>query len=402
MKNKAKKNQNLFIKLTLVAVILFAAIFGYNHYVENSNQANAQPENGQQNSAMPVEVKKIQKEKIRIWSQFSGRIAAVEIVEVMPRVLGEITEIHFEEGSLVEKGDLLYIIDPRPFEAEMANAEADLKSAKSEAKFAKLELERAKKLVEKEFVSISRVDNLQNEYDIALANISAAEARLRQAELNLEFAYIKAPVSGKISRAEITVGNLVQNQLAPPVLTTIVSNDRVYAEFDVDEKTYINNIRGTKDLSEIPVKLTLSTDDSVVYTGNIHAFDNKLDVNSGTIRARAILENKDGVLIPGMFANIELGSPNKQEVILVDEKIVGTDQSKKYVYVVNNSDEVEYREVTLGKSMAGKRIIKTGLKEGDVVITNNLVKIRPGTKVSPNYNSSDDTKVSRLDEDNAG
>lgn len=329
-----------------------------------------------------VDVVTIQPQSVRIWSKFSGRLRAVDYVQVRPRVGGTITKVLFEEGAIVEKGSPLFVIDPRPFEAEFASARAELESALSRTNLTKQELRRAKGLVQKNAISQSRFDAAKNDYQVAMASINSAKARMRRANLDLEYAHIKAPISGRISRAEITEGNVIQAGPNAPVLSTIVSIDQLYAEFDVDEQTYIQTRRKTTG-DAMPVELTLTSDASVVYQGVIHSFDNQLDTTSGTIRARAIFNNKDGALVPGMFATVRLGSPSEQWILLVSDRAVRTDQDKKYVYIVTSDKKVAYREVKLGEPREGQRVVLTGLASGDQVLVNSLQRVRPDMEVQP-------------------
>ncbi|MFB3146095.1 MAG: efflux RND transporter periplasmic adaptor subunit, partial [Nitrospirales bacterium] len=245
-----------------------------------------------------VEVVTLQPQSVRFWREFSGRLRAIDYVEVRPRVGGTITQVLFEEGAIVQKGDPLFVIDPRPFEAEFASARAAMETAQSKTVLAKQELGRAKGLVKKNAISQSRFDAAKNDYQVAMASINAAKARMRRTYLDLEYAHIKAPVSGRISRAEITKGNVIEAGANAPVLTTIVSIDQLYAEFDVDEQTYIKTRRQAGE-GAMPVELTLPSDTSVVYQGVLHSFDNQLNTASGTIRVRGIFDNQDGALVPG-------------------------------------------------------------------------------------------------------
>lgn len=348
------------------------------------NTTDAQAENPEAAEAYvpQVDVVTVEPQALRVWSNFSGRLAAVDTVQVRPRVGGTITEILFKDGQLVEKGAPLYVIDPRPFEAEVASAKADLESARSQAALAKQELDRAKKLVANKHISESALDARKNTYRVSNASINAAKAALIQAELDLEYAHIQAPVSGRISRAEITEGNVIEAGANAPVLTTIVSNDKLFAEFDVDEQTYINTVRNMA-AGEMPVELRLSSSSDVVYEGIIDSFDNRLDTTSGTIRARAIFDNADGALLPGMYADVRMGSAGKEKLMIVPERAVGTDQDKKYVYVISPEQTVEYREVRLGRTLDGKRIISSGLQAGEQVMVNSLQRVMPGMGVQP-------------------
>ena len=368
--------------LTLLLAIGILTIGGVT--IRYISQAYASKE-AQTSDAMPipsVDVVTLQPQSIRSWSKFSGRLRAVNYVEVRPLVGGTIMNVLFEDGTLVKKGDSLFMIDPRPFKAEFASARAELESAQSRATLTKQELVRAKGLVKKNAISQSRFDTAKNDYQMAMASINSAKARMRRAYLDLEYAHIKAPVSGRISRAEITEGNVIEAGPNAPVLTTIVSIDQLYAEFDVDEQTYVKTWRQS-DGNTMPVELMLASDASVVYQGKIHSFDNQLNTTSGTIRARAIFDNKDGVLVPGMFVTVRLGSPSEESTLLVSDRAVRTDQNKKYVYVVTSEKKVAYREVRLGQPREGQRVVLSGLVSGDQVLVNSLQRVLPDMEVQP-------------------
>lgn len=325
----------------------------------------------------------MQAEKVRTWNSFSGRLAAVDIAEIKPLVGGELQQVKFDDGQKVEKGDLLFVIDPRPYQAAVKRAEAQLASARSRAKLADDELKRTQQLVKKKLVSESVFDAARNEYQVANASIEEARSALAQTKLDLDYCYIRAPFSGQVSRAELTVGNIIETSPNAPVLTTLVANDKLYAEFDVDEQTYIKSVRHSQSDEPMPVQMTLAADESVSYKGKIHSFDNQLDTSSGTIRARAIFDNTDGALTPGMYANLKLGSAQEQDVMLIPERAIGTNQDKKFVYVLNDDNEATYRQVTLGQHHDERRIINSGLQSGDRVVINGLSHIRPNSKVTP-------------------
>ncbi len=367
----------------LMSIALSVALIAGSSGLYYTTQAQSANENQTQivQQTPAVDVITLKPRQLRIWSEFSGRLEAVDHVEVRPRVSGAIQEVLFTEGAIVKAGDPLYVIDPRPYEAAVASAEAELASAGSQAQLAKSELERAAGLVKKKLISQSTYDARHHDYRVALASIDAARAALKKASLDLEYAHISAPVSGRISRAEITVGNVIEAGANAPVLTTIVSNDKIYAEFDVDEQTYVKTIRSSSAAELMPVELRLSAADDIVYHGEIHSFDNRLDTSSGTIRARAIFKNTDGALVPGMYASVRLGSPEEINALLISERAIGTDQDKKFVYVVNDEGKIAYREVTLEGRAKGKRIVRTGLKAGEKVVVNSLLRVRPDMSV---------------------
>jgi multidrug efflux system membrane fusion protein len=334
-----------------------------------------------------VTVQTVTPESVRLWSQFSGKLVAVDAAEIRPEVSGRITEIRFEDGQQVKAGDVLVVIDPRPYKAALAKAEADLHSARTHATFARKEADRAQKLVRTNVIPKRLRDERVSARDMADAAVASASATLQQARLDVEHAYVKAPISGQVGRAEITVGNVVEAGSTAPLLTTVVSRDAMYADFEVDEKTYLHAIRGIggnpKAVRTIPVTLRLRGDESRDYSGFIHAFDNQISGSSGTIRARALFANADGSLMSGMFASVEMGSKSADKTILIPERAISTDQNKKFVYVVGEGNKVAYREVVLGSTMQGQRVIASGLHAGDKVIIDGLQRVQPDAVVEP-------------------
>ncbi len=335
---------------------------------------------------IPVKVVSIKPQTIQLWRQYSGSIVAVDSAQIRPQVSGRITKILFQDGQYVKKGDVLIIIDPRPFQAALKQAKASLATAKTQVDFAKKELERAKELVKKKAVAKRLLDERQNNYQIAQAAVLNAQAQVETAEINVDYAHIKAPISGIVSRAEITQGNLVQSGSNAPVLTSIVTQDNVYIDFELDEKTYIDSIQQTpaNNIKTIPVRIQIAGFDKI-YTGNMHSFDNRIDPSTGTIRGRALFDNSDGKLLPGMTISVKMGQATSQnnKQILISEKAIGTDQDRKFVYIVSPENKATYREVKIGPSIAGQRIILNGLKEGDKVISQGLMRIRPNALVNP-------------------
>jgi len=337
--------------------------------------------------AVPVNTVTMEPQKAQIWSEFSGRLDAVDYAEIRPQVSGRITEIRFQDGQEVKAGDVLFVIDPRPFEAAVAKAAADLQQARTNASLAKANLARADSLKKAGAIALQSYDQAANASAVADAAIGAAQAALTQARLDVDHAYVKAPISGRVSRAEITVGNLVQAQNNAPLLTSIVSNNGIYADFDVDEQTFIRDIHpaaGTQALQhKIPVELTLPGGGPRVYKGFIESFDNHIDTGSGTIRARARFDNADGSLVPGLYARLKVGGGRPHEAILIDDAAVGTDQAKKYVLVVDEGNKVQYREVLLGDLHEGLRIVTSGLKPGERVVVHGVQRARPNEVVKP-------------------
>ncbi len=333
--------------------------------------------------APAVDVVVLQPQEIRTWAGFSGRLAPVESAAIKPLVSGTIQQVLFTEGQQVKKGQPLFVIDPRPHQASVQRAQAQLATAQSRATLAKDELTRAEQLIGAKLVSQSVYDAALSAHQVAQADVKQADAALNQAKLDLEYAHISAPISGRVGRAELTVGNVVDAGVNAPVLTQIVANDKLYAEFNVDEAAYVQLVRNTNDVQAMPVELSLAGDTAATYEGHIYAFDNRLDTASGTIRARAIFENKDGALTAGMFANVRLGSAEKVQALLVPERAIGTNQSKKYVMVVDENNTANYREVTLGDHYQGQRVVQVGVNAGEKVIVNGLSHVRPKSVVSP-------------------
>lgn len=345
---------------------------------------------------LQANVQTVTEQKVRIWNEFSGRLHAVDFAEVRPEVSGRITEVRFEDGQTVKAGDILFVIDPRPYEDAVAKAQARVAAAKSSIEYTKSEQKRAEILIQAHAIAQRDFDQSASSDRVAVSTLDAAEAELKQAQLDLERAFVKAPITGRASRAEITVGNLVQSGPAAPVLTSIASKDGIYADFEVDEQTYLETIRnaaaGNDQERLIPVQLILPGDRGHVYEGRIWNFDNRIDINSGTIRARAKFDNTDNVLVPGMFITVRLASSQEQTAILVPGRSIGSDQNKKFVYVLGEGNKAAYREVQLGKSIREQRVIESGLTPGDRVIVDGVQHARPGVFVEPTEMKPTDEK----------
>jgi multidrug efflux system membrane fusion protein len=338
--------------------------------------------------ATPVGVLTLSPETLRVWSSFSGRMQAVDDASIRPEVSGRITQIRFKDGANVKAGEVLMVIDPQPYEAAVAKAEAHVASATSKAGFAKTELDRAANLVKSQAIAQRLYDERESDAKVAQADILSAQAELKQAHIDLDHAYVKSPISGRVSRAEITLGNLVQTGPNAPVLTTVVSNDGIYADFEVDEQTYLRSIRSHAATQEkeqaIPVEVSVPGDEDHPYKGKIFSFDNHIDTGSGTIRARARFANEDGALVPGMFVSVKVASASDQSVLLVPDRAIGSDQSKRFVYVVTPDNKVAFREVTLGQdAREGQRIVLSGVKPGERVVVDGIQHIRPDALVAP-------------------
>lgn len=366
-----------------MAVIAMNAVSGSS--TANASAAEAPP------SLPTVETITLENTPMRHWSSFSGRLTAVDSAQLRPLVSGTIEQVLFEDGDEVEQGQTLFVIDPRPFEARLAQARAALQSAESAAQLAETEFNRANALAQNKAVSESIRDNRANDLHIAQSQLASAQAQEIEAALDLEYAYVKAPFSGRVGRAEVTVGNIVQAGPNAPVLTSLVNLERLYAEFDVDEENYFRIVRSRNDNSSegeralssiVPVEITIQGQDDRVYRASLYAFDNQLDESSGTIRARAIVQNLDSSLIPGLFANVRIGTAQETPTLLVPERAISVSQSKRFVYVVDADNKVQFREVTLGQSIDGQRVVLSGLSRGERVIVNGIQRVRNDMQVA--------------------
>jgi multidrug efflux system membrane fusion protein len=340
--------------------------------------------------ATPVSVATVATTDVNTWDEFSGRLEAVERVDVRSRVAGAVQAAHFREGSLVKQGDLLITIDPAPYAAEVERAEAQVASAQARVSFTRSEQERARRLWEEKAIAQRELDERVNAGREAEANLRAAQASLQSARLNLGYTQVRAPVAGRIGKIEVTVGNLVAAGPGAPVLTTLVSVSPIYASFDADEQVVVKALKdlpggasARAKLEGIPVQMGTAGLEGTPYEGKLQLIDNQVDARSGTVRVRAAFDNKDGALIPGQFARIRMGQSRSESAVLVNERAVGTDQNKKFVMVVDADNKTVYREVTLGASVNGLRVVTKGLKAGERIVVNGLQHVRPGALVAP-------------------
>ena len=325
------------------------------------------------------------------WDEYSGRFQAIDTVEVRPRVSGYIDRVLFREGQAVKKGDTLIVIDPRPYQADFDRAKAELELAKSQRQLAELEATRVHKLKDSGAVSQEELDERVSNLNQKEASVASAQAALNSAALNLSFTKVQAPVEGQTSRAEVTRGNLVTGgNNGGTLLTTIVSTDPVYVYFEGDENAYLHynelarsGERPSSRKAANPVRVGLANEEGFPHEGHMDFVDNQLNVRTGTIRARAVLDNKDGLFTPGMFARVQLLGSSEHEAILIEERAIGTDQTQNYVLVLAAGNKVEYRPVQLGRALQGLRIVRKGLKSGEVVVVNGLQRVRPGVEVTP-------------------
>lgn len=354
-----------------------------------SAQVEANPPTGAP-PAVPVSVATVEQREVATWDEFSGRLEAVERVDIRSRVAGTVQAVHFREGGLVKAGDLLITIDPAPYAAEVDRATAQVAAAQARAAFTTSEHERAQRLWEQRAIAEREFEERANARRAADADLRAAQAALQSARLNLGYTQVKAPVSGRVGKLEVTVGNLVAAGPGAPVLTTLVSVSPIYASFDADEQVVARALQTLREasgkaarLESIPVRMATATSADTIFEGHLQLVDNQVDAASGTVRVRAVFDNADGSLMPGQFAKLRMGRPQAASAVLIDERAVGTDQSRKFVLVVDADNKTAYREVTLGGTADGLRIVTAGLQAGERIVVNGLQRVRPGSLVAP-------------------
>ena len=336
--------------------------------------------------AIAVSVAQVVQQDVALWDEFSGRLEAVQRVDIRPRVAGAVQAVHFREGALVNKGDLLFTLDAAPFAADVDRAQAQVVAAQARLSYTHSEMERSTRLWEERAIAQREHDERVNAQREADANLRAAQAALQTARLNLGYTQVRAPIAGRVGRVEVTVGNLVASGASAPVLTTMVSVSPIYASFDSDEQVVVRALGGENArarLERIPVQMGTGTAGGTPHAGHLQLIDNQVDAQSGTVRVRAVFDNADGALMPGQFARIRMGQAGSTSAVLVSERAVGTDQSKKYVMVVGAGEVAEYREVQLGAPVDGLRIVTAGLKAGERVVVNGLQRVRPGAHIDP-------------------
>ncbi|WP_207887105.1 multidrug efflux RND transporter periplasmic adaptor subunit MexE [Pseudomonas sp. 30_B] len=338
-----------------------------------------------QNMPAPkVSVAEVIEQPINEWDEFTGRLEAPESVELRPRVSGYIDRVAFREGTLVKKGDLLFQIDPRPFEAEVHRLEAQLQQARANQTRTVNEAARGERLRATNAISAELADARSAAATEAKAVVAATQAELDNARLNLSFTQITAPIDGRVSRAEVTAGNLVNS--GQTLLTTLVSTDKVYAYFDADERVYLKYMdlarKGGPDArGSSPVYLGLTGEDGFPHEGKLDFLDNQVNPKTGTIRGRAVFDNDGNQFTPGLYARIKLVGSGTYPAALIKDEAVGTDLGKKFVLVMDKDSKVQYRSIELGPKLEGLRIVRNGLAKGDRIVVNGLQRVRPGAQV---------------------
>ncbi|MCE9686421.1 efflux RND transporter periplasmic adaptor subunit [Shewanella sp. AS16] len=347
-----------------------------------------QAEQAGQQALPQVDVAQVIQERITEWDEFTGRLQAPETVTLVPRVSGYIQEVHFKEGAMVEAGELLFQIDPNAFIAEVQRLSAELTSAQTAQQLAANDFERANKLFGHNAVSAELLDSRLAHKRQTAAAVASVQAALDKAKLDLSYTKVTAPIAGRVSYALVTAGNYVS--AGQSQLTRLVSTANMHAYFDVDEQTYLKYARLTaqgkladKRDGGNPVYMALANDSDFNYVGKVDFVDNAVDQRTGTIRVRASFDNRDNLLLPGLFARIRVAGSASYDAVLIDDKAIGTDLNNKFVLLVNEQNQLEYRGVTLGEKVRGLRIISQGLSANDRIVVKGLQRVRPKMQVEP-------------------
>lgn len=354
-----------------------------------ANSAAAAP------AAPPITAATVIERQVTETQEFSGRLEAVERVDIRARVSGFITQVYFKPGSLVKKGELLFEIDPRPFQAEASRAEAAANSAIARADLAKLELDRAQRLLADKAIAQREFDEKASALKELDANVRAAQASLQAARLNIAYTKVQSPITGRVSKAEITTGNLVD---PTAVLTSVVSNNPIYATFDGDEATFLRVGRDAHKGAPVAVKVGLANETGFPHEGKLEFVDNSLDTATGSVRMRATFNNDDNTLVPGLFARVQLGGSagSASSAVLINDRAVGTDQNRKFVYVISAANKAEYRAVVLGPTVDGLRIVRSGVRPGEKIVVNGLQRVQPGAPVNAQMVAMDADRKAEL------
>ncbi len=365
----------------LAGVGLLAAFLSFSGF----GHTRAKPQAAASVALPPVTVAEVIHRPLREWQEFSGRLQAVNTVEVRPRVSGYVDRVAFSDGARVKKGQLLFQIDPRPFQAEVERLIAERNRSVSDLELAKANRARAERLISAHAISREEYERQVAAETSAQGGLGSIDASLQEARLNREFTEVRAPIDGHVSRAIITAGNLVTSA---SLLTTLVSDDPVYVYFDADEQTYLRYAKGQHDLSRAnggpsQVFIGLVDEDGYPHPGQLDFVDNQVDPATGTIRARAALANPDGRYTPGLFARVRLIGGEDHDSVLIEDRAVGTDLSKKFVLALTADNRIEYRLVELGPEINGLRVVTRGLAPNDLIVVSGLQHVRPGQTVAP-------------------
>jgi len=333
-----------------------------------------------------VSVAQVLNKDVSRWDEFTGRVTAIETVDLRPRVSGYVQQVAYQEGQEVKKGDLLFVVDPRPYKARLAQAEADLERARAEARLAQMQDKRAQTLVEAKAISREEFETRRAASTQGDAAVRAAEAALDNARLDLQFTSVRSPIDGRAGRAMVTEGNLANADTT--LLTTVVSQDPVFVYFESDEQSFLRYQelarKGERAETKNPVRVGLANEEGYPHEGTVDFVDNQVDSSTGTIRARAVLKNPDRMFTPGLYARVQLQGTGQFKAMLIDDKAVLTDQDRKYVYVLGEKNAATRKDVKLGPVIDGLRVVSSGLAPSDKVIVHGVQKVFfPGMPVQP-------------------
>jgi multidrug efflux system membrane fusion protein len=382
-----------FASVSIVLAASATAVFVLSEPLIGHATAVVEPQ-----AAQPVKVATVSRQDIRLWEDFSGRLEAIDRVDIRARVSGAITSVHFREGSLVKAGDLLFTVDPEPYRVTVQHAEGEVALADAKVHLAQTELDRGLKLSGSNAISLSDLDQRRSTLDEAQAGLRSAQANLLSAQIDLGYSQVRAPVAGRVGKIDVTVGNLVAAGAESSILAKLVSVDPIYASFDASEKsvaTALSKLPATPGnilpIEQIPIQAGTLTDSGTPLKGTVQLVDNEVNAASGTITVRAVFPNPNGILIPGQFVRVRMGEPMPEARVLIPERAVATDQDHKYVYVVDDQNKVSYRTVTLGGFVGGLRIVTDGLSPGERIVVSGLQLVRPNGLVAPTLEEQDAT-----------
>jgi len=384
-RSRPRAKRSPAMPLAVLALAVLVAGGGYWYFRDKGKAASAL---SAQPPALPVTVAKPVVKEITEWDEFTGRFDAVESVEIRARVSGYLAEVKFTEGSIVKKGDLLLVIDQRPFKIAVADADAALASAEAKLEFAESEAKRVEATARTGASPERLLEQRRQELATSRADRDRAKTALDRAKLDLEFTEVRAPVAGRIGRKIVSEGNLVAANTT--LLTSIVALDPIYFYFDVDEQSYLGYLRMSQSGERAPLRdngnvaeVVLPDEKTYARKGRIDFIDNRIDAGTGTMRGRAVFENKDLFLTPGMFGRVRIPGSGAYKAVLIPDEAIATDQSRRVVYAVAADGSVTTLTVRVGPTIDGYRVIRSGLKGGETIVVNGIIRVRPGAKVTP-------------------
>lgn len=353
---------------------------------------NKKPDPASTSPAPSVEVARVTQQAVKTWDSFNGRVSATDTVSILPRVGGYITRVAYREGSEVKKGDLLFVIDQRPYRTALDSARAQLERARASLALASQQDLRAQQLLKSSAVSKEEAEQKRAARDQSLADVHTAESAVAAATLNLEFTEVRSPINGRTGRAQLTLGNLAVADQSE--LTSVVSQNPVYVYFDPDEHSYLNYLKTLKTVSGTSVRIGLANDETLPYVGELNFLDNQVNATTGTVRARATVDNSERLLTPGLYAKVQLSVGDPAPAILVPDRAILTDQDKHYVYVLSADNTAQKRYIETGQLIDKQRVITSGLERNNTIIVSGLHALHAdGTPVTPQVAAPGNTDV---------